>query len=552
MRRMVLFNAVISLVLFCSLANVAFSGAPFVPTLVDPPDSIAGAPLLDGNQMALQEFSRDESNPDIDVFETNEFVGGTRTVAVFPSFFVFDEIFTRGNVTIEVLNETGGLHPSTIIDPSINPLALTQVDFDPSYTGKYYFRLTPSSGLHFGEYAIALFFGFGPDAFPNRLKQAVSGRYTELPIPGQIQALVSTGTFRFGFHALVNVTTRFTINQDSSINVIELYLIADNGIIDSVFNLTVTAQGIAVFEFVPEESKGYLVVIKLPGGTNVVVTSEAGEPNLSTFACVQNIPCQPGSLTLTGLRANEPVIVQVLMKGDHNSATEKVAFVDGLTAAAIGSYGTLQCPVDFAEEGFLATFANGQGQAQLDWSIGTATDICVSFSLVQLRYQALGEFLEEDSSVSTATASSACLGNTCADATLNFANVAAGTGNLSLAYHGLAGETLVVRMGGVVVFNKSVSAACDFQVGVIKIEDILTKQGTVSVSYTVTGATVCSDVQSFVLGYLSVNPSKSNAGSDDSAIYAVIGVSCFALVAAGAYLFVQMRKNKTKSIVVKD
>ena len=552
MRRMVLFNAVISLVLVCSSANVAFASSPLVPTLVDPPDSIAGAALLDGNQVALQEFSRDESNPDIDMFQASENVGGTRTVAVFPSFFVFDEIFKGGNVTIEVLNDTGGLHPSRIIEPSINPLALAQVDFDPSYTGTYYFRLTPSSGLHFGEYAIALFGGFGPDTFPNRLKLAVSGRYTELPIPGQIQVVLLTGTFRFGFHALVNVTTRFTISQDSSVNVIELYLFADTGIIDSVHNLTVTGQGVAIFEFVPEESKGYLAVIKLPGGTNVVVTSEAEEANLSTFACFQNIPCQPGSLTLPGLRANEPVIVQVFMKGDHNSADEKVAFVDGVTAAAIGSYGRLQCPADFTEEGFLATVANGQGQAQLDWSIGAATDICASFSLVQLRYQALGEFVEEDSSVSTAAASSACLGDTCADATLNFGNVAAGTGNLSLAYHGLAGETLVVTMGGVVVFNQSVSAACDLQVGVIKIEDILTTQGTVSVSYTVTGATVCPDVQSFVLGYLSVIPSKRNAGIDDAAIYAAIGVSCFAFVAAGAYLLFRMQKNKPQSIVVKD
>ena len=101
------------------------------------------------------EFTRSGSEPDVDVYNAQSVTKDAEIyVGLFPSSVIFDKVFDNGNVTIEVLNSTGGVVPSTTLPLSSTAEALALVRYTSPETDTYYYRVTPGSGLDQGEYVL--------------------------------------------------------------------------------------------------------------------------------------------------------------------------------------------------------------------------------------------------------------------------------------------------------------------------------------------------------------------------------------------------------------
>lgn len=513
------------------------------PIFDDAPADIVGATLLTGGDRALHEFSRNESFPDIDVFRTLANVGREFFVIVLPSFSVFEEIYDTGTVTIEILDAGGNLTPSVVQTP-IDPFGLAQVGFVVPTT-EFFIRVSPESGLHFGEYA--LFTGQRDFDSPEQaFRSYLNERYTDIALPSRIETVLQHRVFRFGFHGVENIKTTFTIQEDSGLPVIGLVVISELGRVMSIANLTAD-QGTSVFEFTPATSSGFVIALKLRTGTRLTLISQLEEPNLVTLSCVETRKCPPGSTQLGGFLPNSLIAVDVSGKGDYFFSDARVAFFEKNATQEIGSYGFGFCSA--LRLGSFLTESNDRGEVDLSWTHSTSIGNCDSLSLIQLRRRTIASFLGNEGSASAIEAS--CRGNTCLDNTLSFVGEVPPAADLRLAVQGISGGRLVIEIRGVTVYDASIALVCREQPKVVKVAGILTLGQNVNVSYSVSGGTTCAGQQVFVVGQISKTiPEEEN---NDLAIYIGVGVSCSIVVAAGVYFAFQRPPWKqAKAVVVKE
>ena len=127
----------------------------------DAPATISGAPELQrdpigGFGRVIAEFGRNEASPDVDVYDSQPVLSNRDVyVALFPTFLIFSETFDVGNVTIEVLDSAGNPYNYTELPLSTSAKALALVSYRTiDAHSKYYYRVTPSSGIQYGEYAL--------------------------------------------------------------------------------------------------------------------------------------------------------------------------------------------------------------------------------------------------------------------------------------------------------------------------------------------------------------------------------------------------------------
>ena len=494
----------------------------------------------------IGEFTRSEVEPDVDVYDTRTLLKNTEVfVALFPSFLFFDEMLDSGNVTIEVLDDTGSVVPSTPVALSSSAVALTMVKFT---TGpddaNYFYRLTPESGLVHGEYLLAdnapegsggpppfaregggrrLQNGLDGDTIPFQLNlfdlfstAAKAERYTDFDIGGS--PFSTTGrTIRLGLVAGGSAVD-FKVTSNSTHPVVQRVMIDDGGIITGTTNLTL-ADGNVDFQLSTTEAAISFMVLKFDSPVDVQIEAQyAGdEASIVTHSCILKVNCPASSIDIPRLEANDLVAVDITMMGNLNSNSRAIPFVDRNTGVAYGSFRTTaSCPSNFVASGVIIAPTTSSGSVELDIAPPSALQGCNPELGIKAIPISLNEYLGIDDVLKnfSSSARSTCSNENCTSGSFEFSatNGFAATSNLTMLIQGFAGSRLTLSMDNDVFYNESFEESCTDDPAVLQnlaLPSLSSTQESLSIHYALEGSTVCTDRQNLVLGVMGFTESTA-------------------------------------------
>lgn len=557
--------------------------------LNDAPDDIGSAEELYRFPFSLTvygqvigEFTRSEVAPDVDIYDTQVLLKDTEVfVALYPSFLFFDDILDSGNVTIEVLNASGAVVPSTPVDLSSNAVALTMIKFT---TGpddaRYYYRLTPDSGLVHGEYLLAdnappgstgptlaregnrrhLQDGLDGDSIPFDFllgdlygNSAQSQRYDDFDIGGS--PFSGTGkTFRLGFFA-GGPTVDFQVTSNSPDPTLQVVKIGGTGIIETNNNYTLV-DGNADIQLSVTDERVMFVVFRFDTESDVQIEARhaGAQSNVGTHSCVERGFCSAGKVTIPGLAANELFAVDLRMNANLVEVNA-IPFVDSNTGTAYGSFFTgFSCIMRGAGVLFAPTTTTGKIEIDITPSIsviGCSPDLGILGTAISLNeYLGIDNVLQSYSSSVRETCDTALCSSGSIE--MSAANGFAAISNLTMLVQGFAGSRLTLSMDNVTFYNESFTESCTND------PDILTNlvlpvssslEKNLSIHYELEEPTVCSNRQNLVVGVVgfteqtSISPSSGGA-IDDAALAAGLSTAAV-LVVLGSLLFLFFRSSVT-------
>ena len=555
----------------------------------DAPATIAGAPQLardpfDGFGRVVAEFGRNEASPDVDVYDTVEIVSNKDVyVAIFPSFILFSETFEAGNVTIEVLDSAGNPYNYTELPLSSSAKALALISYRtvPAHS-KYYYRVTPGSGLEYGEYALIDTAEFDSGAIGRRLQapefqhkprtvsserllqttldgetfpaafqfyDAYTGvlttRYEDLSIGGASFSSVDD-LFRLGFVSGGSAID-FSVTWTGPESHVRRYFIDESGDIVDSTNLTLT-DGRVDFQFATADARVNMMVLKFDSESLVQIEARhAGDDsNTATMACLRRPNCRDTSVVIPTSLASELVAVQVSLTGFGSTP---IPVVDTNTSSAYGGFtSSPTCVSGFLDGGvfFAKTSATGTVEVNVDPPTqifpSCAPDLKMKFEPVELT-QYLG--IKQDLLSFEHVAQSSCDTDSCATGILEFTGVngLATTSNLTMLVHGFSGSTLALSIENTEFYNESFPTSCPTDPTVLTsltLPPLNNTHDTLSIQYAIEGSALCSDTQKFVtgvLGYSTVStPNQKSLNGDDTALIAGLS-SAAVLLVLGALMF---------------
>ena len=591
---------------------VSFTDAPAVHG-VSAPD-IYRLPVVDFTYgHIIGEFTRSEVEPDIDVYGTLSIAKNSEVyVGLYPSFLLFDEVFDKGNVTIEVLDSSGNLYPSTQLPLSDTAKALALIKFTTAAIDtNYYYRLTPGSGFAHGEYHLidtATFASGGPTLGRDderllasilghksrrrkdgerRLQTTLDGesipgtlplfevygpadqaaRYTDFSIGGTPFSTV-TSTIRLGFVS-GGSTVDFKVTTNSSQSEVKRVLIGEDGNVKDISNLTMTNGGVD-FQVSTSDTNVEFVVLKFDGETEVEVEARhAGdESNVATHSCIKKQNCPASTFAVTGLDAEELVAVQLRMRGNVNADNRAIPFVDSNSGIAYGSFrGSGSCPSNFRSSGVLFAQTTASGKAQFDIAPPTTIQNCIPELGIKATAIGINEYLGIEDLLKnySSSARSICAHENCTTGSFEFNanNEFAGISALTMLVQGFAGSRLTLSVDSDVFYNESFDESCTDNPVVIQNLALPTPsdtQGSIAIRYELEASTVCTNRQNLVLGVLgfteatpapSIGP-QPGAGVVGDDVPLIAGLSSAALfVVLGSLLFLFYRTS-TRAVPIRS
>lgn len=527
----------------------------------------------------IGEFTRSEAGPDIDVYNTGALLKNTEVfVAVFPSFMFFDEVLDSGNVTIEVLDDSGSVFPSTPVTLPSTAYALAMVKFTTGASDAvFYYRLTPESGLVHGEYLLA---DNGPQGsvgppVGRRLQNGLDGnalpfdlnifslytdaadltRITNFDIGGV--PLTATGeTIRIGF-VPGGSAVDFKVTSNSSQPEVQRVLLSQGGNIFDNTNLTLV-DGDVDFQVATTEAEPMFMVLKFEIETELQIEAmHAGESSVATHACVIAINCPASTITITGLEANDLVAVDLKMAGNLNANNRAIPFVDSNTGAAYGSFRTTQnCPSNFADSGVIFAPTTATGSVEFDIAPPAAIQGCLPELGIKASAIGINEYLGVDLTSFSNSVRSTCERANCTSGSFEFssANGFGTVSNLTMLVQGFAGNRLTLSMDNNVFYNETFDESCTDDPAILQdlaLPAVSGNQQSLSIQFELEDPTTCTDRQNLMLGVVgftdataspSIRPPSGASVADDVPLVAGLSTAAVFLV-LGSLLFLFYRSS---------
>ena len=535
--------------------------------LSDAPATTTGAPEMDRfidrpYGRVIGEFTRSEVAPDVDVYDTYTLAANQDVyVALFPSFLIFDEMFDKGNVTIEVLDSAGNPYNYTELPLSDTAEALALIQFRSAPTAsKFYYRVTPGSGLEHGEYALVdggqldfigrrlvdypeagdfyeqalrreLQIVLDGETFPpafdvyNAYTQAdPSNRYSDLSIGGAPFSTTAR-TVRLGYVAGGSAID-FAVTSGSTASHVQRVLINDDAQILETTNLTLV-NGDVNFQLATTEFTVGIMVLKFEESTSVQVTAKhvGAESNIGTFSCVQKINCPRQTVTIptpNGLASEgELFTVELSMAGDVNAVNEAVPIVDTSTAADYGDFRVNgNCQNSFRDAGVFFARTTSEGVIQVDIDPTNQVQNCRPDLVIKMQtadvneYLGVGDILTEFENSTRPE----CEGDSCASGSLSFtgANGLSTVSNLTMLVQGFSGSRLTLSLDSEVFYNETFSESCTNDPLVLhglSLPQLSGSKDPLAIQYEIEGSAICTDRQKLVLGFLGFNEETASPTS---------------------------------------
>ena len=545
----------------------------------------------------IGEFSRSTGEPDVDIYDTGELTNGENyTIAIYPSFFVFEEIYDVGDVTIEVLDNTGSVYPSIELGLSEGAAALAAIHFQADRDGNFFYRLTPSSGTNFGEYMLVQYGESEITAFSGppivaggarRLQTASSlaenyqdtinlfAVYDQNIAEDRVDRVVVNGAAltkrkesgtqpRFEVFAGEVEAIDFSASvTNSTQNEVQYYVLSQFGEVLQTQNLTLSSIGEAAFQFTPTAEEGYIVVLRLDEGAAVELHSSYVTSSTATYHCHSLTgpfaDCPDGTAAFSGFSSGEVFAVEVSMFGDVNGGDEGPTFTDGTTSQQLGLFNSgNQCRTSFEDAGVLFLTADGTGTGHVSWTVDDSVNICEPRIVMNLKPSSINQLVFPGaSSVSDVSTPTQCPDGSCRAGTLVFESSLKPSEitNMTILVQGFAGDRLTLSFGNEVFYNESVADSCSTELQTLQVPVGTGLSGAkfpASVDYSIAGAVNCTERVGLVVGALAFGIDTSGSNVDDTALAAGLGTfAALAVVCALALLYYRSaRKPETSAAEV--